>query len=134
MLIGCLVVLPFFLAGCGTTSAPTESSTKTLDKTSNSTMDATSSTSPGNKSSEARAEQFTRENYARVKRDMAAGGGEYLTALGVLLEVPLEKEDVFFALSRKKYATLYPVPQTTASQMLANLHLAMSADPQLTQN
>lgn len=97
-------------------------------------MDASSSTSPGHKSSEAAAEHFTRENYALVKRDMAAGGGEYLSALGELLRVPPEKENVFFALSRTKYATLYPVSHTTASQMLARLHHAMSIDPQLVQN
>jgi hypothetical protein len=134
LLIGCLIVLSLFPAGCGTTSAPTESSTKTLDKTSNSTMDATSSTSPGNKGSEARAEQFTRENYARVKRDMAVGGGEYLAALGVLLDVPPTKEKDFFSLSREKYATLYPAPHTSASQMLALLHREMSIDPYFTHN
>jgi len=97
-------------------------------------MDASSSTSPGHKSSEARAEQFARENYARVKRDMAVGGGEYLSALGTLLDVPPAREKDFFALSQKKYATLYPAPRTTASQMLARLRREMSIDPYPTRN
>lgn len=126
-----LILLPFFLAGCGTTSAPTESSTKTFDKTTNSTTDTTSSSTPDKSSSTARAERFTQENFAQVKTDMATGGGEHLAALAMLLEVPLDQEERFFFLSKERYAALYGTPNTTAGLMLTRLRGAMDADSQL---
>ena len=126
-----LIFLPIFFVGCGTTSAPTESSTNTIDKTTNSTTDATSSTSPGSGDGSARAEEFTRLNYAQVQADMAAGGGEHLAALACLLEIPPEQEQRFFVLSREKYAMLYSTPSTTPRRMLTRLSREMAADPQL---
>ncbi len=124
-------LLSLVLTGCGTTSAPTESSTKTTDKTVNSTTDATSSSTPGKSSSSARAEQFTRSNFAGVQADMAVGGGEHLAALAVLLNVPPADEDRFFALTRQQYAVLYATPETDAALMLARLNYAMAVDPEL---
>ncbi|HEB70533.1 MAG TPA: DUF3015 domain-containing protein [Desulfobulbus sp.] len=124
-----LALLSALLTGCGTTSAPTESSTKTTDKTVNSTMDASSSSTPGKNSSTARAEQFSRENFARIKADMAVGGGEHLAALAVLLDVPPKNEERFFALTRTQYAALYATSDTDAGRMLTRLNHAMAADP-----
>jgi len=129
-LIG-LTLLSFLLTGCGTTSAPTESSTNTTDKTVNSTTDTTSSSTPGKSSSTTRAEQFTRVNFARVKADMAVGSGEHLAALAVLLDVPPDNEERFFSLARERYAVLYATPETDAGLMLARLNYAMAADPEL---
>ncbi len=124
-------LLSFLLTGCGTTSAPTEGSTNTTDNTVNSTTDTTSSSTPGKNSSTARAEQFTRENFAGVQADMAVGKGEHLSALAALLDVPPADEDRFFALTRQQYAVLYASPDTDAGLMLARLNQAMAADPEL---
>ena len=123
-----LIALTSFLSGCGTTSAPTESTTNTTDKTSNSTMDATSSSTPGESDSAAQAAKFTQNNFVQVKTDMANGGGEHLTALASLLQVPEDKKEQFFALSQEKYAVLYESSSTTPQQMLARLNLEMDAE------
>jgi len=123
-----LIVLASFLSGCGTTSAPTESTTNTTDKTTNSTMDATSSSTPGESDSAAQAAKFTQNNFVQVKTDMANGGGEHLTALASLLQVPADKREQFFALSQEKYTVLYATPSTTPRQMLVRLNLEMNAE------
>ena len=122
-----LIVSASFLSGCGTTSAPTESTTNTSDKTSNSTMDTTSSSTPGESDSAAEAAKFTQNNFVQVKTDMASGGGEHLTALASLLQVPVTQREQFFALSQEKYTVLYQTPNTTPQQMLARLHFEMDA-------
>ena len=121
------IVMVFSLSGCGTTSAPTESTTNTTDKTSNSTMDATSSTSPGKAATEEQVEKFTENNFAQVKVDMARGGGEHLTALAALLNIPKEQENAFFALTQEKYISLYQTDETTVQQMLARLNIERAA-------
>ena len=125
------ILVSFLLVGCGTTSAPTESSTNTSDNTTNSTMDVTSSTTPGSADSAAQVEVFTRRNYAQIQADMAVGGGEYIAALACLLQIPPDREQHFFHLSRDKYTTLYKTPNTTPQRMLTRLRREMAVDPQL---
>lgn len=120
------------LSGCATTTAPTEASTNTFDKTSNVSLDATSSTSPGSSSSDsAKAEAFTHTNFARVKMDMATGGGEHLQSLAALLHVSPDRQDAFFTLTREKFAVLYSSEATTPHEMLARLNIELAARPEL---
>ena len=117
------------LSGCATTTAPTESSTKTFDKTTNATLDATSSTSPGSSGSgNAGVEAFTQENFIALKGEMAAGKGEHLAALGGLLRVPAYEEDHFFLMTKNTYNQLYPSSSTTPKQMLVTLNDALVAE------
>jgi len=128
-----LLLLPLFLYGCGTTSAPTESSTKTLDKTVNATLDSTSSSSGNGSDKSAATSQFIRNNYTRIQREIAAGRGEYLTALAVLMQVPASQQDDFFATCKKHYAFLYAPPAHNAEILLGRIIHINADDPTLEQ-
>ncbi len=132
LVVGSVVFMLVMVTSCATTTAPTESSTKTFDKTTNAALDLTSSTSPGSSNSgSAGVEDFTRVNFAAVKKEMAAGGGEHLTALARLLHIPSDKEKLFFQLTKAHFPSLYPSDRTTPVQMLATLNRTLLQSPQL---
>lgn len=74
--------------------------------------------------------EFATVNLERLRNDMAAGQGEYLASLAVLLEVEPSRQPAFFALTRDRFAVLFPNDQTTAVDMLATLDRELRADPQ----
>jgi hypothetical protein len=96
---------------------------------------SSSSRSTGGSSSEKsldnkqRASEFAIANFARLKQDMAAGGGEYLASLAALLEVPPERQTEFFAFAQQQFPLLFDSEQVTAEQMLATLYAQMAVDP-----
>lgn len=130
LLIGA-VICCFFFTGCATTMAPTESSTNTFDKTTNALMDTTSSTSPGSSSANYQATEFTRVHYASIQRQMAAGGGEHLAALGELLAVPEGQMASFYQLGKLQYETLYGDCQQDASGVVTALRFELARHPVL---
>ena len=121
--------------GCATTTAPTEASSKTFHNTTDASSKFTSSTSPGGGSSDsAQKEQalaFSKMNLERIKTDMALGGGEHLTSLATLLEVPARNQPEFFALTKANFSTLFDSENTTAEELLAGLDNELDANPNL---
>jgi hypothetical protein len=51
----------------------------------------------------AKVDLFSRVNWLSLQQDMAHGGGEYLTSLASLLEVPIEKQTDFFLFAQDQY-------------------------------
>ena len=49
---------------------------------------------------------FATANRANLQQDIAAGQGEYLTSMSVLLGVPEDRQPVFFSSAQAGYATL----------------------------
>jgi PBP1b-binding outer membrane lipoprotein LpoB len=123
------------VSACATTTAPTESSTKTTGNTTDASTKFTSSTSPGGGSSDsAKNEQalaFAKVNLERIKTDMALGGGEHLTSLATLMEVPARNQPEFFAMTKANFSTLFGSENTTAEELLAGLDNELSANPNL---
>ena len=119
------------VSGCATTTAPTESTTETFDKTTNAALDVTSSTSPGSRNSSAQATEFARTHYASVQRDMAVGQGEYLEALGELLGVPAVRLPAFCALGRESYPQLYKRGEQDPARLVAYLEQSLQQRPEL---
>jgi uncharacterized protein YceK len=120
------------LNGCGTTSAPTESTTNSFDKTANTAMDATSSTSPGSgDGGEEQAVAFTRTHYADIQREMAAGGGEHLDAMGELLGVSADNMAEFSDLARDSYPILFQDSTPDAAFVTAALAAEVHRHPHL---
>jgi hypothetical protein len=121
--------------GCATTTAPTEASSKTFHNTTDASSKFTSSTSPGGGSSDsAKKEQalaFSKVNLERIKTDMALGGGEHLTSLASLLDVPAHNQPEFFALTKANFSTLAGPEDTTAEELLARLDDELNANPNL---
>lgn len=119
-------------SNCSTTTAPTDSSTNTLDKTSNTTLDATSSTSPGASSGDtASIERYVAVNYGSIQHEMASGEGEHLRALASMLEVPADKHNVFCSMSQQRFSYLFSSTPTSSEQMLNRLQSAMRQEPGL---
>jgi hypothetical protein len=123
------------LYACATTTDTTESSSKTFHNTTNATSKFTSSTSPGGGPSDtAQNEQalaFSRVNLERLKTDMALGGGEHLTSLAALLNVPARNQPAFFALTKANFNTLFVSENTTAEELLARLDNELDANSYL---
>jgi len=120
---------------CATTTAPTESSSKTFHNTTDASTKFTSSTSPGGGSSDsAQNEQalaFSRVNLERLKTDMALGGGEHLTSLATLLDIPAHHQQEFFAMTKANFNLLFVSENTTAEELLARLDNELDANPNL---
>jgi hypothetical protein len=51
-----------------------------------------------------KAAAFAAANGGNLERDIAAGGGEYLTSMSVLLGVPADRRPVFFSAAQASYA------------------------------
>jgi hypothetical protein len=73
-------------------------------------------------------DMYVAANFDHVKRDMARGGGEYLTTLASLMEVAPADQAAFFALTKDRFASL---AGGTSSDLIQNLDREMAADPQL---
>ncbi len=115
------------------TTKSTEGTTKSVKATSGSSTNATSSTSPGSSSdeSEKQALEFTKDNFERLRTDMAVGGGEHLTSLATLMGIPDSRKPEFFSLTKNKFSTLFRSDQVTPEELLAMLDSEISADPYL---
>jgi hypothetical protein len=123
------------LYACAVTNSSTESSSQTFQNTTDASSKFTSSTSPGSDSSEsAKKEQalaFSKMNLERIKTDMAVGGGEHLTSLATLMEIPAYNQQEFFTLTKSNFSTLFSSEQTTAEELLARLDDELNANPNL---
>ena len=93
--------------------------------TTESITDSTSSTfnwyHPGMLQKERKIQFFARANFSRLKEDMAAGKGDYLSSLATLMEVPPVYRQDFFDLTKDHFQDLFPSDQTTSEEMLAAL-------------
>jgi hypothetical protein len=118
-LVGALVLASagLVLAACNTTKATIDTFAK-----------FTSSTSPGEWIN---ADGMIRENqkarlfasvvYENLEQDIARGNGEYLTSLGVLMNIPAEKQEQFRARSQSNYPLLFDPDRRTAESLLTML-------------
>ena len=111
------------LVSCTTVTDPTKSSS-----------DFTSSTSPNSSSQpspEEKAQSFTRDNFFRLKEDMALGKGEHLASLATLLGVPEKHQAEFLTLTKEKFPALVSSDQVTADEMFAALQRELAEHPHL---
>ena len=71
---------------------------------------------------------LTRDN---LTRDMARGGGEYLTAMAYLEGCPVEVHDSFAKMTQRNFKQIIPQAEMDAEDMLHNLELQIAKDPLL---
>jgi hypothetical protein len=74
---------------------------------------------------------FAEVNFRDLKRDMAAGGGEFLTSFGTLLGCDDAAKPALAKMTQTKYETLVPSATTTPMQLLSTLKTEMKATPAL---
>ena len=118
-LVGGLVLasVGLVLSACNTTKATVDTFAK-----------FTSSTSPeewinadGVIQESQKARLFAAVAFENLEQDIARGNGEYLTSLGVLLNIPAGEQDEFKARTQGDYSLLFAPERRTAESMLATL-------------
>jgi hypothetical protein len=88
-------------------------------------------TSGGVLKSEKEQAAFVEVNFRDLKRDMAAGGGEFLNSFGTLLGCEDATKPQLGKMAQAKYETLVPTDETTPMQLLSSLKTQIKATPVL---
>jgi hypothetical protein len=106
-----------FLSACNTSKATIDTFAK-----------FTSSTSPGEWinadgviQKDKKVRLFASVAYENLEQDIARGNGEYLTSLGVLLNLPPGQQEEFMRRSQRHYPLLFSTDRRTAENLLARL-------------
>ena len=119
-----------------TSCAVTNTATESVQNTSEASTDVTSTTGNAvadkNASPREKAIAFADANFDRLRAEMAVGNGEHLSSLGFILGVPDDRQEVFFALTKNRFASLFESDQTTPEQFMTRLELELSTHPHLT--
>jgi hypothetical protein len=75
---------------------------------------------------------YAEVNLQRLSKEMAQGGGEYLSAFATLMGANNEAaRQAFIKMTQDKYASLFPTANTDSATMLKNLRAEMAANPAL---
>jgi hypothetical protein len=74
---------------------------------------------------------FAEVNFRDLKRDMAAGGGEFLTSFATLLGCDDATKPALARMTQARYESLLPSERTTPVELVAGVHAQIGADPKL---
>jgi hypothetical protein len=74
---------------------------------------------------------FAEVNFQDLKRNMAAGGGEFLASFSTLLGCEEGAKAELFKLSQDRYERIVPSIETTPLQLVAGVKAQIKADPRL---
>ncbi len=105
-------------------------STDACDMTSSSS-DSRSSSRRQELAKSEQAIQFAATSMENLSQDMAQGGGEYLASLALLLEVPADRQDVFFSMAQEQYPRLTQAGASSPAKLIRSLETAMASHPAL---
>jgi Protein of unknown function (DUF3015) len=110
--------LVFAVSACNTTKATLD----TFAKFTSSTSPESFFNADGLVQDSQKANLFTAVVYENLQQDIARGNGEYLTSLGILLNIPADRQDEFRTLSQSRYTVLFdstrPALNTTLLETL----------------
>ncbi|GJL51325.1 MAG: hypothetical protein NPIRA01_25520 [Nitrospirales bacterium] len=125
-----LSLLVLFVSGC-TFRATTESLTDTTTNILSSTTPGAWFTADGLLKPEEKVNAFVSTNYDNLQQNSAQGEGEYLTALGALLEIQEENMGTFHAQAQENFQDIFLLidqhPQSV-STMLSHMQGPIQAD------
>jgi hypothetical protein len=74
---------------------------------------------------------FAEVNFQDLKRNMASGGGEFLTSFSSLLGCEDKAKPALAKMAQTKYEVILPSDKTTPMQMLGGVKAQIKADPTL---
>ena len=74
---------------------------------------------------------FAEVNFQDLKRNMATGGGEFLTSFASLLGCEDTAKPALAKMTQAKYESILPTEKTTAMEMLSGVKSQIKADPAL---
>ncbi len=115
-----LVILFVLMASGCTLKASTESLTDAMTNFSSSTTPGAWFTVNGLLKPSERINAFLAINFENLRQDMAQGSGEYLAALGTLLDIPTEQMTSFERQAQERFEQIYGSDPVT-HQMLTNV-------------
>jgi DUF3015 family protein len=123
--------LTIAVSSCAVTVESLEASSETINNTTDASSDFTSSTSPREAStSKQGAKAFTSYNFARLREDMAVGGGEHLASLAALLNIPDSDRPAFFRFTKERFSAWFNSEQATPDEVLAKLTAELADYPE----
>lgn len=76
---------------------------------------------------------FVEVNFQDLKRNMAAGGGEFLTSFATLLGCDDTAKPGFAKMTQERYEAIVPSTETSPMQMLSTVKSQIKATPTLAQ-
>jgi hypothetical protein len=76
-------------------------------------------------------EVFTEVNLDSLRREMAAGDGEYVNTFAMLLGASETKRPQMVQFFQTEYANLFPTPETSSAEMLEHLSQKLVERPDL---
>jgi hypothetical protein len=74
---------------------------------------------------------FAEVNFQDLKRNMAAGGGEFLTSFATLLGCEDTAKPALAKMTQSKYESILPTEKTGPMEMLSGVKTLIKADPAL---
>jgi hypothetical protein len=74
---------------------------------------------------------FAEVNFQDLKRNMAAGGGEFLTSFSTLLGCEDSAKPVFFKMAQDKYEAILPTEKSGAIDLVVGVKAQIKADARL---
>jgi hypothetical protein len=74
---------------------------------------------------------FAEVNFQDLKRNMASGGGEFLTSFATLLGCEDAAKPALAKMTQTKYESILPTEKTTSMEMLSGVKTQIKADPAL---
>jgi len=74
---------------------------------------------------------FAEVNFQDLKRDMASGGGEFLTSFSSLLGCEASAKTELFQMTQKKYETIFRSESTSPMEMLSAVKSEIKVEPKL---
>lgn len=74
---------------------------------------------------------FAEINFQDLKRNMATGGGEFLTSFATLLGCEDAAKAPLAKMTQAKYESILPTEKTTAMELLSGVKAQIKADPAL---
>ena len=123
--------LTIAVSSCAVTIDSLKASSETIHNTTDASSDFTSSTSPREaKTPYQGAKAFTSYNFARLREDMAIGGGEHLASLAALLNIPDSNRPAFFRFTKERFSAWFNSEQATPDEVLAKLTAELADHPE----
>jgi hypothetical protein len=99
----CAIVAGLTVAGCNTTKATVDTTVNFFSSTSPNDLFS----SDGMVLKEQKINLFAGVTYENLRQEAAAGGGQYITALASLYEIPASKQQDFGLVLQRKHSDLF---------------------------
>jgi hypothetical protein len=77
---------------------------------------------------------YTGAVFENLQEDLARGDGQYLTSLGVLLEIPPDRRHEWALFTQSRYSVLFASDRAKANEMLGGLAREFAAAPDMSRD